>query len=230
MANGILILGPSGSGKTTSLGKIPELEIEGLNPSETLIINVKGKPLPFKNWQNNYTKLDKDKGNHFISCNFTDIIKVLNIINTNRKDIKNIVVDDTQYLMSDYFMKKAFVKGFEKFTELAKYTYDVIDTGLGLRDDINFIVLSHSEETKDSYKAKTIGKMLDEKITIEGLFTVVLYADQIYNENTNKIEKRFVTNFDGQYPAKSPIGMFNDTYIKNDMGYVIKEIKKYYGN
>ena len=87
-------------------------------------------------------------------------------------------------------------------------------------------------ETEDdgftkSYKAKTVGKATDQYITIEGKFEVVLYGKQAIDESTKKVVKQFVTNFDGQYPAKSPVGMFKDMYILNDMGLVVDEINKY---
>lgn len=229
MAKGCLILGPSGSGKSTAIGGTPELNIKGLNPKETMIINVKGKPLPFRGWSKDYTTFTGKEGNYFASTDFPTIIAILKGVSDSRPDIKNIVLDDAQYLMAEYFMSKALIKGYDKFTELAKYTYDVLNTGLGLRNDLHFIVIAHSEDTKDnSYKMKTIGKMLDEKVTLEGLFTIVLYADQIVKDNGNTVEKRFVTNFDGQYPAKSPVGMFKEVYIPNDLGFVVKEIDKYY--
>jgi hypothetical protein len=74
---------------------------------------------------------------------------------------------------------------------------------------------------------KTIGKMLDNKVTLEGLFTIVLYGKQTWDDKEKKVSKHFVTNFDGQYPAKSPVGMFEETYILNDLGAVAKAINVY---
>lgn len=229
MAKACLILGASGTGKSTSIGNVPELNIKGLDPKETLIINVKGKPLPFKNWMKGYTPFEGKTGNYLSSCDFSIISSVLLGIEKNRPEIKNVVIDDFQYLMAEYFMQKALVKGYDKFNELAKYTYDVLNLALSLGQDMNVIVLSHSEESPiTGLKIKTVGKMLDDKVDLEGLFTVVLYTDQIMQANTKTVEKRFVTNFDGTYPAKSPIGMFKEKYIPNDLAIVIESMKKYY--
>lgn len=237
MSQSVVIVAESGFGKTTSLGQIPELGIKGLDPSKTFIVNVKGKSLPFRGWKKNYTHIPDPNsgppatGNYLATTNAQLIIKVLKYIDKNRPDIENVVLDDFQYVMSQEFMDNALKSGFEKFNKLAKHAFDVIDTGISMRDDINFFVLTH-EETKESgfettYKIKTIGKMLDDKVTLEGLFTVILYGKQIYDDKEKKVSKQFVTNFDGQYPAKSPVGMFNELYIPNDLGYVIEKIHEY---
>ena len=75
---------------------------------------------------------------------------------------------------------------------------------------------------------KTIGKMLDNKVTLEGLFTVVLYGKLEYDSKTNQSSRKFVTNYDGQYPAKSPFGMFAELYRPNDLGTIIAEMNAYY--
>jgi hypothetical protein len=237
MANAVAVVTESGFGKTTSLGSIPELGIEGLDPKETFLINVKNKPLPFRGWKNYYipvgdlAKGPPKTGNYLGSSNPYDVIKVMNYVNTKRPDIKNLVIDDYQYLMSEEFMANALKAGFDKFNKLAKNAYDVINAGISAREDLNFFLLTHSEVIEDSfstsYKIKTIGKMLDSKVTLEGLFTIVLYGKQTWDDKEKKVKKEFVTNFDGQYPAKSPVGMFKDTYILNDLGAVAKAIHAY---
>jgi hypothetical protein len=236
MSNAIAVVTESGFGKTTSTGKIPELGIEGLNPKETFFINVKGKPLPFKGWKKQYIEVDISKGppkegNYLNSCNPYDIIKVIQYVNEKRPDIKNLVLDDYQYILSEEFMANALKAGFDKFNKLAKNAYDVLNVGISAREDLNFIVLTHSEVVENgfqtSYKIKTIGKMLDSKVTLEGLFTIVLYGKQEWDDKEKKVTKSFVTNFDGQFPAKSPVGMFKDTYILNDLGAVVKAIHTY---
>lgn len=237
MSNAIAVVTESGFGKTTSVGSIPELDIIGLNPAETFFFNVKGKPLPFRGWRKMYIPVKFDantppkEGNYLDSCNPYDIIKVMQYIGAKRPEIKNIVIDDYQYILADEFMAQALKAGFDKFNKLAKNAYDVLNTGIGLPAHINFIVLTHSEEIENgfqtSYKIKTIGKMLDNKVTLEGLFTIVLYGKQIWNDKDKKVTKSFVTNFDGQYPAKSPVGMFKDLYILNDLGAVIKAVDDY---
>ena len=237
MAKSIAIVADSGFGKSTALAKIEQIGHKGLDPKQTLIINIKNKPLPFKGWKKNYTPIkskdDLKKGNYLASSDYSVIIDTLKYFNQNRPEVINIVIDDFQYLMADNFMKDALKAGFDKFNKLAKYTYDVLNTGLNMRDDVNFIILTHSEivETQNfgtDYKMKTIGKMLDDKVKLEGLFTVVLYGKSSF-DSKEKVSKRFfVTNRDGQYPSKSPLGMFDDLYIKNDLGLVLETMNKYY--
>lgn len=232
MATGIIVIGDSGSGKSTSVGQIEELGIKGLDPSETVIINAKGKPLPFHGWRTKYKGKITEGGNYFSSVDAATIIQVLNYIGDNRPDIKNIVLDDFQYVMSDQFMRDANQTGYEKFNRLAKNAYDIMKTGLDLRDDINFIMLTHSDEDNNKAKMKTLGKMLDDKINPIGLFTIALFTTHKTGLN-NSTSYHFVTNqhLDERgiiIPAKSPFGMFKDKLIPNDLGFVIEEAKKYY--
>lgn len=222
------VVGLSGTGKSTSLGEIPELNIKGLNPKETVIINTMGKPLPFRGWRKKYNPDLKisEGGNYLATTDSKTIIKVLNFISDSRNDIKNIVLDDTQYIMSDKFMADAKKKGYDKFNDLAKEMYDILNTARQLRNDIDVFCLTHSEESDNSLKIKTIGKMLDDKITLEGLFTVVLYT-HVEIGSDKKPQYSFVTNFDGIYPAKSPIGTFDELHIPNDLGYVKEKIEAY---
>ena len=236
MSNAVAIVTESGFGKTTSVGSIPELGIKGLNPAETFFFNVKGKPLPFRGWKKMYIPVNISTGppkvgNYLESCNPYDIMKVMQYIGANRPEIKNIVIDDYQYILADEFMAQALKAGFDKFNKLSKNAYDVLNTGINLPAHMNFFVLTHSEEIENgfqtSYKIKTIGKMLDNKVTLEGLFTIVLYGKQVWDDKEKKVSKFFVTNFDGQYPAKSPVGMFKETYVLNDLGAVSDAIHSY---
>lgn len=236
MANAIAIVAESGLGKSSSIGAIPALGIKGLDPKETFLINVKDKPLPFPGWKNKYKKVDisqgpPKEGNYFASTDAMDIIKVMKYVSAHRTDIKHLVLDDYQYIMSEDFMHNALKSGFEKFNKLSKNAYDVLNTGVTAREDLNFFVLTHAELVENgftsTYKIKTIGKMLDNKVTLEGLFTVVLYLKQDWNAKEKRVSKHFVTNFDGQYPAKSPIGMFKDVYTLNDLHVVAKRVHEY---
>ena len=231
MATGVIVIGDSGSGKSTSIGNIEALGIVGLNPAETVIINAKGKPLPFHGWKNKYKDKITEGGNYFSSVDSGTIIQVLEYISANRPDIKNVVIDDYQYIISDQFMRDALQAGFDKFNRLAKNAYDIIKTGLEMREDMNFIMLTHSDEENGKYKMKTIGKMLDEKINPIGLFTIALFTTHKTGLN-NTTTYHFVTNqhLDERgyiIPAKSPYGMFTEKLIPNDMGFVIDKIKKY---
>lgn len=235
MANGIAIVAHTGYGKSTAIGNIPELNIEGLDPKETFIINVKGKPLPFKGWKQQYKPVPDGsppaEGNYLATTKASVIISTLKYIDENRPDIKCVVLDDFQYVMSEQFMSDALKKGYDKFNVLAKNAYDVINAGLKMKEDTLFFVLTHADNTETSYgtdyKIKTIGSMLDTKVTLEGLFTTVLYGKQTFDSKEQKTSKVFVTNYDGQYPAKSPVGMFTDLYVPNDLGYIAKKVNAY---
>lgn len=217
MSNTSLIIGESGTGKSTSLAS--------LNPAETFIINVLDKPLPFKGYKKNYIQLTPDGkiGNYYASDDYFKLIKVIKHINENRPEIKNLIIDDWQYTMCNEFMRRATETGFTKFTEIGQHAWSIIRELTSCRADLYCFVLSHSDsDANGRMKCKSIGKMLDEKITIEGMFTVVLHTqimDGAY---------RFLTQNDGSYVAKSPAGMFEDKYIPNDLKYVKEKMHLYY--
>ena len=227
MAQEILIIGESGTGKTTSF--------RTLDPKETFILNVARKPLPFKGWKTNYTTISKDnaQGNYYSSDNADALVRTMKHINDNMPHIKVVIVDDFQYLMANEYMRRANERGFDKFTDIGKHAWEVAHAGKSLRDDITFIMVGHAEETTDfkgtrKLKFKTIGKLVDNVITMEGLFTVVLFTD--INMNGDKeVQYRFQTNqSDGGNTCKSPMGMFSETFIPNDMSSVIDTINNYY--
>lgn len=216
MANLVLILGQSGTGKSTS--------IRNMDSKNTFIIQTVNKPLPFKDFKKNYPLVDKDgKGKRLVSDNYEKIIRCLKYLNKD-KDIKNIIIDDFQYVISGEFMVRAKEKGFDKFTEMAQHYYMIIDIASRLREDLNVIFLSHNEQKEDgTSKVKTIGKMLDEKITIEGLFTIVL--NTVIQDN----KYYFQTQNNGFNTTKSPLGMFDEQLIENDLKLVTEKINEYYG-
>lgn len=115
---------------------------------------------------------------------------------------------------------------------MAKHAYEALKAAMSMRDDLTVCVLTHSENTGDNinpyYKIKTQGKMLDSVITLEGLFTYVLFTRVIQNED-NKTEYKFVTNSDGTCTAKTPMGLFDSLLIDNDLNLVIEKIKEYNG-
>jgi hypothetical protein len=227
MAELIGIAGNSGSGKTTS--------VKDLNPKETFIISVLGKPLPFRGFKKNYPPLkivDKSYiGNFFTSNKVDNIIKIFGIINKSRPEIKQIVIDDANYLMSCETMDRAEEKGYEKFTQIAKHYYDMLKTALNLRDDLKVIVISHIENAGDTmnpqYKLKTTGKMLDNTINVDGLFTYLLYTELVESENGD-IEHVFRTNtIKGEDTCKTPLGCFKELYIPNNLQLVVETIDRY---
>lgn len=225
MSRCVLILGESGSGKSTS--------IENLNPQETVLINVVGKDLPFRGWKSKYPTYDKatKQGNSWEVNDSLSIVTVLKHVSDNMPHVKTIIIDDFQYVMSYEFMKRAKEKGYEKFTEIAQNAFNVINTSKNLRSDLNVFYLSHIEQGVDTYgdrriKIKTIGKMIDDKLTIEGLFTVVLLADAEKNDK-GIVEHFFITRNDGTTTVKSPKGMFETDRIPNDLQFVINKIQDF---
>lgn len=224
MANLIAVVGQSGSGKSSA--------IRTLKPEETFIINVASKPLPFKGWRSKYTTFSKSNpdGNYVNTSDVTTIGQLLNYINTKRPEIKNVVIDDGQYLMAFEFMDRASEKGFQKFNDLAQKFYSVLKAGMQMRDDLNVIMTCHSENigTADDpqLKIKTLGKMLDSTLTVEGLFTYVFFTEVQEGED-GKPCYVFQTHSDGTTTAKSPMGCFEQDYVPNDLEYVLEQIAEY---
>jgi hypothetical protein len=217
MSNSILIMGESGTGKSTS--------IRTLDSKETFVINVLKKPLPFKGFRKNYVLATRENpnGNLYESDNAANIIKTINYISKNRPDIKNVIIDDFQYIMANEFMRKAREKGFDKFTEIGQQGWSVARECTEARDDLYFFILSHTEtDSLGRSKCKTIGKMLDEKITLEGMFTVVLHSLIVDNGY------KFLTQNDGSHIAKSPMDMFDRALIDNDLASIKEKMVEYY--
>lgn len=223
MANLLAIVGNSGSGKSTA--------IRTLNPEETFIINVASKPLPFKGWKSKYQTWNKNNptGNFINTSNVEQISRLLEYIETKRPEIKNVILDDSQYLMAFEAMDRAKEKGFEKFTEIAQKFYGILKASINMRDDLNVIVSCHAENVGDGlnpiYKIKTIGKMIDNVITVEGLFTYVLFTHIESSEDGNKYY--FITQSDGTTTAKTPLDCFDSKLIPNDLQYVIDKINEF---
>jgi hypothetical protein len=225
MAQSILVIAESGSGKSTS--------IEGLDSKETFIINVANKPLPFKGWKSKYTPVSKENPNGNLSNTGTPqgIIKALDYINSSRPEIKNIVIDDFQYMSSFEYFDRATEKGYDKFTQIASGLATVAKKPKDLRDDLMIYFLTHAEESVDMdgkrrVKAKTIGKMIDTALTLEGLFSIVLFG-KVKKDKDGNIRYIFETQNNGENTCKSPKGMFESFEIPNDLEYVRKAIIDY---
>ena len=230
----VLILAKSGFGKSTSIGEIPELGLKGLDPKTTYLISCVNKPLPFRGANKKFavTAPNNPTGGNRVITNDAEIVaKIINMLA--KSPYKNIVLDDMNYRAQDYYMKNALKGGWDTPKKIGYNTGLVFDAINAVPEDKNIICLAHYEEYKDkngdsiSYRYKSTGNMVDQYITPEGKFEIVLYGKASFDEKEKKSIREFVTNDDGVYPAKSPIGMF-DLYIPNDLGLVVDKIAEYY--
>ncbi|MCR1838709.1 ATP-binding protein [Pasteurella caecimuris] len=208
MSIATLILGESGTGKSTSL--------RNLDPKKTLLIQSIHKPLPFrpKGWQ----IFDGKKGNIFVTDNADEICHYMA---KTRRDI--IVIDDYQYIMANEFMRRGTEKGYDKFTDIGVNAWKVCDLATKLPPNKRVYILAHTQSDDfGRVKIKTIGKMLDEKITLEGMFTICLRTqvkDGMY---------QFTTQNNGSDTVKSPMGLFEHPVIDNDLAEIDRIICDYY--
>lgn len=204
MATAVLIMGESGSGKSASL--------RNFAPNEISVFNVTNKPLPFKQGKMKIPKID--------NATYSDIANAL------AKPTKRAyVIDDAGYLLSFEMFKRANETGYSKFTDMAKNFFDMLDfINTKLPNDVIVYITMHTEDDSEMHKtkAKTIGKMIDQNLNLEGLFTIVLRAMQ--TEDGYK----FVTRDDMISTAKSPMGMFDNDIIDNDLKEVDRIIREYY--
>lgn len=209
MSIATLILGQSGTGKSTSL--------RNLNPNDVLLIQAVRKPLPFRSAE--WKALNADGGSIYVTDNAEQIIKIMR-----KSSRKIIIIDDMQYIMANEYMRRSNETGFSKFTEIGRKTWEIFTEASNLADDVRVYMLSHIEQNDQGFtKIKTIGKMLDEKITLEGLVTVCLQTAVINEQYV------FMTKNSGQNTVKSPIGLFESDHIENDLNFVDQEICTYYG-
>ena len=225
MAQSVLIIAESGCGKSTS--------IETLNPKETFIINVANKPLPFKGWKTRYPIFDliSKKGNCANVSSPKDIEAVLKIINNDRKEIKNVVIDDFQYMSAFEYFGRATEKGFDKFTQMGAALAHIAKLPILMRDDLMVFYLTHAEESTNlegnrKVKAKTIGKLVDDKLTLEGLYSIVLFG-KVKKDKDGNMRYVFETQNNGENTCKSPRGMFSTFEIANDLKIVRDAILEY---
>lgn len=225
-AQTLCIVGESGTGKSTSL--------RNLDPETTFIISTTGKPLPFRKWKQKYTPLRKEgnewSGNYYISSKSDQIIKILALINSALKHIKTVIIDDFQYVLSYEFVDRSTEVGYGKFSEIAQHAMDILRYAEKMREDCMMVFLTHSEDTgseiKHHYVIKTIGKMLSEKVTLEGLFTYLFFT-KVNETEDGRMEYKFVTNNNGECVAKTPLGMFDDLEIDNDLNHILEVIREY---
>lgn len=199
----VYIIGGSGTGKTASLRNFPKKNVA--------VVNVQGKILPFKG----ASAIEQTS-----TDNSAQIMKALEIY---AKDYKSIVVDDYQYVMSNEFMRRSAEKGYDKFTEIARHAWDIAMKVRELPEDVIVYIMCHTDrDDSGNEKIKTIGKLLDEKICLEGLSTIVLKT------NVSDGQYTFLTQNNGKDTVKSPFGMFPAYAIDNDLWYVDQKIRNYY--
>lgn len=194
-----MIYGQSGTGKSTSL--------RNFKNDEVAVVNVSGKPLPFKGDIKPY--------------NTDNYQKIMSAIS--QTDRKSIVIDDATYLMVNEFMRTAKQTGYQKYTDMACSFNSLIEFASSLPDDKIVYFIGHSDQADDGREHfKTIGKMLDNYVTVEGRFTIVLKTvvqDGRY---------MFSTQNNGQDTVKSPMGMFAQPLIDNDLKFVDNAIREYW--
>ena len=211
----VLIMGESGSGKTYS--------IKNLNPDEVGIFLCEKNRLPFKKKFNVY-KLKNAKGE--VNGREVTVWPAQIIVKSLKEPTKKIyIIDDSQYLMANEYFDRAAENGYNKYTDIGVHFRDLIHTvNNDLPDDVVVYFLHHTEMDSNTgkTKAKTIGRMLDEKLTVEGLFDIVL---RVGVEGSRHF---FQTQSGGMDTAKSPEEMFADAQIPNDLKLVDDAIREYY--
>lgn len=200
MGIAVLIMGQSGSGKSASM--------RNFHGDEIGVVNVAGKPLPFKSDIKTVNTDNYKEVEHVLKC----------------AKVNTIVVDDANYLMADEFMRRANEHGYQKFTDIGYNFWHLVNMVRSLPENKIVYFLQHTEISDSGReKAKTIGKLIDEKITLEGLFSIVLKTEIVDGHYY------FTTQSNGMDTVKSPIGMFQEQLIDNDLKMVDRTIRKYYG-
>jgi len=215
------IVGQTGTGKSTA--------IKHLNPKETYIINVAKKELPFKGSEKLYNAENK---NYKEIDDANEITRLLKTISDKAPHIKNIIIEDSNYIMGFAIVSKATEVGYMKFSVMARDMVELFREARKLRDDLKVFYFSHPEIIEDGgeiigYKIKTAGKLIDNQIILEGLMTVCLYT-YVEDSKDGSATYNLLTNRYKKYPAKSPDGMFTDIKIPNNLQLVADTIDAYY--
>ena len=226
MANAVMIMGPSGNGKSTS--------IKTLDPKSTVIFNVLKKRLPFKGSSGLYNAENK---NLFNVDDYNTIITYLQSIDKSATYVKTVVIDDMAYVMRKEYFKTAKQTGFNKFVDIASHFQQIIQTIEGLREDLTVFLMMHCEEvTSDNtivgYKPSTVGKLIDSSYNPVEVVPILLFCKVKYDDKGQPTFGFYThKSMEGsiEIPAKSPMDMFTEDFIPNDLGYVVKTMNEYYG-
>lgn len=234
MSYNVAIVGRSGMGKSTSIFPIPELGIKGLPPEETAILNVSNKPLIIRGAERLYPVGKLSAGGRNIITSNPKVIaaNITEVDSSGKYDfIKYLVVEDAQYIQGFTFMNKLKSDdGYSKFNDTGEAAWLPLKAMIeATRKDLFIIFIFHSEnEAGGEVKIKTSGKVVDNYLTIEGLFTTILYCFKEFDPLNKKSKAYFTTQSNGFNTAKSPPGMFTDYEIPNDLGYVVEKTKEFY--
>lgn len=239
----IMVLAETGFGKSLSLAGNPEVEIIGLNPKTTYVVSATSKPLPRRGSQilfpvTTYPELvagTNRKARRIITNDAYEVAKILEFFVANDSPITDVALDDSNYWMQDYFMEKALQTGWDAPKKIGHFMGKLFAAAEKLdKKGINVWFFAHYEDYKKnnvgeiSYRMKTTGKAVQDWITPEGKMDVVLFGKKVFNATTKKQERIFVTNDDGEFPAKSAPGMFPELYIPNDCSIVKAAVDDYY--
>ena len=237
----ILVLAQSGFGKTTSWAGREKLGIKGLDPKETYVIQCVGRGVPNPEYKLCPSAEVKDmaKGNRVNVEALTGLERFKRVADfleiLKNSPFTNIVIEDFNYLMQDYYMDNALKGGWDTPKKIGYFMGKIFSAIEKYGDsDKNIIILAHGEEVPQQdgriyLKMKTTGKMVDEYVTPEGKFDVTLVGRSRFDAVQKKIVKEFITNEDEFTSSpKSPYGMFPELYIPNDLGLVVAKVNEYY--
>lgn len=209
MSTATMILGESGTGKSASM--------RNLDPDQTLLIQAVKKPLPFRS--SGWKPATKDGGSIFVCDQAHTIVTAMQ---RTKKPV--IVIDDWQYILANEYMRRTEERGYDKFSDIGRHAWDILTAAIQLPEHVRVYILAHTvADDSGRIKAKTIGKMLDDKVVVEGMFSIVLRTAV---SNGNYL---FSTQNNGNDTVKSPMGMFADDLIPNDLAAVDAAICDYYG-
>lgn len=211
MSIATLVLGASGTGKSTSL--------RNLEPAKTLLIQCINKPLPFRATEWKPCTKENPSGNVLRTSNPASILRAMQ---ASKQEI--IVIDDYQAVMVNELMARSTEKGYDKFTDIAKGAWEVFNMAGKLEEHRRVYILAHTQSDEfGAIRMKTVGKMVDNTLVPEGYFTIVLRTEVINGQYL------FATQTNGQDCCKSPMGMFDEQHIPNDLQAVDQAIAEFYG-
>lgn len=225
----ICLAGCSGSGKSTSM--------RYLDPATTFIISCTNKQLQIPGFRKKYPKVRiEDKklvGNWLVSNNYDQIEKILEAVSSTRKEITSVIIDDVNYLLTAETFQNALIKGYDKFSVMAKNYYDLVQKCQSLRDDLLIVLITHVEnygtEIDPIYRIWTTGKMLTNQINLDGLFSYIIYSERYVDDmsGTGEVQYRFKTRTDGNDTCRSVQGCFEDKYIEPNLKLVVDTISAF---